>query len=212
MHGKMLGLEPEIEAEYQRVLNNLDNAAPVGPHCLSIHEVLRAHFLIANHFYLEGKGLGGIGPRDMGLLQSAVHRQTVSFGGASKWVDRFDVCATLLFGLIKNHPFHDANKRTAFLGALFQLRRFGRCPSVNEREFENFTVEVAENGLARYARYKELVKNGDADPEVKLISHYLRKHTRQIDTQHYAVTYRELQTILNGYGFALANPRGNHID
>jgi death-on-curing family protein len=209
----MLNLEPEVESEYQRVLMGMhDPSAHVVPHALSVREVLRAHFLIVNHFYLEGEGLGGIGPKDLGLLHSAVNRQYVSFGNKSKWTDGFDICATLFYGLIKNHAFHDANKRTAFLSALFQLQKFGWCPSINEKEFEDFTVEVANNALGKYARYKDLKKSGDLDSEVKFISWYLKKNTRRIDKNNYTITYRELQVILNAHGFNLANPNGNYID
>lgn len=175
-------------------------------------DVLRAHFLIANHFYLEGEGLGGIGPKSIPLLLSAVDRQFVGYGGTPKWTDRFDICATLFFGLIKNHAFHDANKRTAFLSVLFLLYRFGWCPSVPETEFEDFTVEISDNLLSKYARYKDLVKNGDPDPEVRFISWYLRRNTRQVDKSQYSVTFRELKVILNRYGFDLRHPSGNHIN
>jgi death-on-curing protein len=209
----MLGLEPAIEAEYQRFQGLLGpEDSRLDRDCLTAAEVLRAHFLIANHFYLEGNGLGGIGLRDNGLLHSAIGRQQVSYDGKVKWTNPFDICATLFFGLIKNHAFIDANKRTAFLSALFQLRRIGRCPSVAASEFENLTVDVADDALHKYARYSDLVARGDPDPEVKYISFYLRKNTREIDKKEYAVTYRELQSILHRYGFSLENPHGTHID
>jgi prophage maintenance system killer protein len=209
----MIDLEPEIRAEYERVISLLkDDNEIIFPGHLSTADIIRAHFLIANHFYLVGEGLGGIGPREVNLLKSAIGRQGVSFDGRLKWTDRFDICATLFFGLIKNHAFHDANKRTAFLSALYFLHQHGWCPSVPEKEFENLTVEIADNLLGRYARYAKMLKDGEADPEVKFISWYLPNHTRRIDKQYYAVTYRELQTILHRYGFGLSNPRGNHID
>ncbi len=209
----LLGLEPEIEAEYRRITAGIDALdRRLTPDCVTTEEVLRAHFLIANHFYLEGQGLGGIGPRDIRLLQSAIHRQAVAFGGSKKWDDRFDLCATLLFGLVKNHPFYDGNKRTAFLTALYHLHRFGRCPSVSEDEFENLTVDIADNALGKFKRYQELVKSRVPDPEVRFISRFLRKNTRIIDKNHYTVTYRELEPILKRYGFSLSNPHGNHID
>lgn len=209
----MLGLEPEIEAEYQRILKTFENQdESLGEFSLSISDVLKAHFLIANHFYLEGEGLGGIGPREVGLLSSAISRQWVSIGVRAKWIDRFDVCATLLFGLIKNHPFHDANKRTAFLSVLYQLYRSGWCPAAGEKEFEDLTVEIANNDLGKYSRYKELVKSVDPDPEVKYISYFLRKNTRQVDKVNYAITFRELKAILHRYGYELENPNKNHID
>jgi hypothetical protein len=88
-----------------------------GALTLGMHDVLKAHFLIADFFFAEGEGIGGVGPRDLDLLHSALYRQHVTLGGTAKWDTKFDVCATLLYGLIKDHPFHDANKRTAFLSA-----------------------------------------------------------------------------------------------
>lgn len=209
----MLALEPEIEAEYNRVLRRLpDDGESSGILALGVRDVLRAHFLIANHFYLEERGLGGIGPRDTDLLYSAVHRQHVAFGKIAKWTDKFDVCATLFYGLIKNHPFYDANKRTAFLSVLYQMYRMGWCPSVPEKQFEDFTVEIADDKLRRYARYKEMVAAGDPDAAVHFISYYLRKNTRKIDKNVHSITYRELQAILNKYNFFLLNPQGNYIN
>jgi hypothetical protein len=116
----MLSLEPEIDAEFNRIVAQLpETTEGEGLYALGVVDVLRAHFLVANHFYLEGHGLGGIGPRDIDLLYSAVNRQYVAFDGHVKWKDQFEICATLFYGLIKNHPFYDANKRTAFLSALY---------------------------------------------------------------------------------------------
>lgn len=207
-------LEPEILAEYKRFAAQLDHEQDLYGYGsgLSVRDVLRAHFLIANHFYLEGHGLGGIGPRSLDLLRSAVSRQFVSLGGTPKWSDRFDICATLFYGLIKNHPFHDANKRTAFLSILFFLMRTGWCPSIPEKEFENFTVEIADNQLGKYARLQRMEKDEEGDPEVRFISWYLRRNTRKIDRRDYVVTYRELQAILKRFNFVLSDPRHNHID
>lgn len=209
----MIVFEPEVLAEYTRILAQLDDHQDgSGYPGLSVLDVMRAHFLIANHFYLEGHGLGGIGPKDLNMLRSAVSRQWVSFDQKTKWENRFDICATLFFGLIKNHPFHDANKRTAFLSVLFLLHNYGWCPSISEKEFEDFTVEIADDQLGKYARYQKLKAKKESDPEVKFISWYLRSHTRKIDRDYYAITYRELQTILNRFGYGLSAPYHNHID
>ena len=48
---------------------------------IGILDVLRAHFLIADYFYSEGRGMGGLGPRDPNLLHSAVYRQFAGFAG-----------------------------------------------------------------------------------------------------------------------------------
>lgn len=207
-----MDLEPKIKEEYERQ-SSLLGAEDAGTGTdLSSADILRAHFLIANQFYLEGEGLGGLGPKSVDLLQSATFRQFVQYQGLRKWRTPYERCATLFFGLVKNHPFHDANKRTAFLSALLHLQRNGLCPSVPEQRFEDFTVEVADDQLGKYARYKEYLGDGLGDPEVRYIARFLRDSTRQIDKTHYRVTYRELQTILGRFGYTLDNPNNNHID
>lgn len=202
-----------VEAEYQRVLATLNASDdPELDGCLTIRDVLRAHFLIADFFYSEGAGMGGIGPRDMTLLHSAVYRQHVGYGGTRKWDDKFDIGATLLFGLVKDHPFHDANKRTAMLTALYHLSQCKRTPTVTHQEFEDFIVDIAEDRLSQFARYQELVARGDGDPEVRMIAYYLRTKTRVLDTRQYTITFWDLKRILNRFNFDLQNPRHNNID
>ncbi|MDC1142180.1 hypothetical protein OAU50_03745 [Planctomycetota bacterium] len=48
-------------------------------------EVLDAHFAIAEYFSETGEGMGGIGPREKGLLDSALAQQHAGFGGDSFW-------------------------------------------------------------------------------------------------------------------------------
>jgi death on curing protein len=56
---------------------------------------------------------GGSGVRDAGLLQSALARpqQLLVYGGAE--VDLAALAAAYAFGIARNHPFVDGNKRTA---------------------------------------------------------------------------------------------------
>lgn len=61
--------------------------------------------------HLEEHG-GAVGIRDRGLLESALFRpqNLVSYGNP----DMAALAAAYGFGLAKNHPFMDGNKRTAF--------------------------------------------------------------------------------------------------
>lgn len=56
---------------------------------------------------------GGSGVRDHGLLESALARpqQLYSYGGEQ--IDVIALAAPYAFGLSRNHPFIDGNKRTA---------------------------------------------------------------------------------------------------
>jgi len=208
----LLELEPQVKSEYDRFLSDCEPISRLPRPCLSVDDVLRAHFLIANHFYLLGEGIGGIGPKSIPLLESAVYRQAISLGGILKWERLFDVTATLFYGIIKDHAFHDANKRTAFLTALHQLYENDFCPTVHEKVFEDFTVDVAEDKLSKYARYKDLKSKKDPDPEVRFISKWLQDNTRRVDNKKRSITFRELEVILKRYGYFLENPDNNHIE
>lgn len=178
---------------------------------LTILDVLKAHFLIAEYFMLEGNGLGGLGPKNFDLLHSALYRQHVSYGGKRKYSDKFDIAATILYGLVMNHPFHDGNKRTAFLSILFYMQKLSYAPNVSHKEFEDFLVEIADHEIKKKSRYKEFEKVYD-DPEIKYISWFLRKNTRNIDKKQYVITYNQLARILKNHGFDIKHPSGNYID
>ena len=203
---------PDVDKEYRRFIHEIGDE---DPYCnrisIGIHDVLRAHFLIVDFFLEDGEGIGGIGPRSVDLLHSALGRQYTGFGGIQKWTDKYELCATLLYGLIKNHPFYDANKRTAFLSTLYMLHKNGRCPTVSKKQFEDFTVDLAEDRFAAKKRFRGFQKKGD-DPEIRYVAHFLRKNTRDIDKRNYFITYRELKTILNNFDYDLTNPNGNYID
>lgn len=201
-----------IRAEHQRWLNIVGVDDPyVGQTTIGIREVLLAHFLLTEFFAKIGEGLGGIGPRDISLLHSALNRQFVQFAGTPKWRDRIDVCATLMFGLIKNHPFHDANKRTAFLTSILHLQKIGRTPTLSQEAFEDFTVAIADNSLSAYTR-EDQANLPKSDKEVAIISHFLRRNTREIDLKNRNITYKRLDSLLKKRGLRLEAPRGNRIN
>jgi death-on-curing family protein len=200
-----------VQSEYERVIGTISEDPFASQYTLGLHDVLRAHFLIADFFITEQRELGGVGPKDIKLLESALYRPWTEFGGVAKWSDPFEKVATTLFGLIKDHPFHDANKRTALLATLYLLTKHGRMPQCSKDDFENLTVEIADMEIVKRARYRQLSEN-DEDPEIKFIAHWLRRNTREIDDREYAITYRELRRILQRYGFVLENPNNNGID
>jgi death on curing protein len=78
----------------------------------------------------EFGGLGGI--RDAGLLDSALARpqQLLAYGQPSV----FDLAAAYAFGLVRNHPFLDGNKRIAFAASVLFLELNGRCFAASEAE------------------------------------------------------------------------------
>lgn len=209
----MIKLEDSVMSEYERWRKIIGPEDPyVSSKTIGIHDALRAHFLLIDFFLAEGRGIGGVGPRDINLLHSALSRQTVGFGSQDKWDSKYEIAGTLLYGLIMDHPFHDANKRTAILCTLHLLEKVGRYPTITEYKLEKFTVEVAEHAIKNRKRYKALKKKGEHDVEVKFIAKYLKQNTRNIDKKEHTITYRELKTILNKYNYNLESPKGNYID
>jgi len=179
-------MREDIQSEFRRWLGKLGEDKFSSQHTLGHTDVLHAHFIIVDFFLAEGRDLGGIGPRDTALLESALARQFDPVNGAGP-IDFANMAATLLFGLVNNHPFHDANKRTALLCCLFLLQRFGYYPTITDRELEDFTVEVAEKKFRTRRRYKSLAKKSHQNPDVEYIRHYLKKHqkNRQAEISSY---------------------------
>lgn len=66
-------------------------------------------------------GLAGV--RDEGLLDSALGKPRNLFAYAKPSL--FDLAASYAFGLVKNHPFIDGNKRTGFIVAVTFLELNG---------------------------------------------------------------------------------------
>lgn len=78
---------------------------------LTKEEVITAH-----HFMMKRMNdADQAGVKDHGLLESAVHRPQQSVFGEDAYPSIFDKAAALLESLVKNHCFHNGNKRTAYL-------------------------------------------------------------------------------------------------
>jgi death-on-curing protein len=214
MHKFIDTLNPELAYLYSSACaasTEFHNQYQAGD--LSIFEVLRAHFCLVDHFEREGdgEGIGGAGVKDQGMLISALSRQYVGLGATLKWGTVHEKAATLMFGLVKNHSFYDANKRTAYLSTVHYLNSNGYMIEATEKELEDLTVWVANNELNRFSRFKDLQKKG-SDPEVRFLAYFLRRKTRKVDRTQYHVTYRELEKLLKKYDVWLESPSNNSID
>ncbi|MCF6311388.1 MAG: type II toxin-antitoxin system death-on-curing family toxin [Verrucomicrobiales bacterium] len=101
----------------------------------------------------EFGGLGGI--RDEGLLESAMARplQLHSFRDP----DLFELAAAYAYGLVRNYPFLDGNKRTGFTAAVLFLElngcRFGA--SEIEATVKTLALAACDMSEAEYAKWLE---------------------------------------------------------
>lgn len=101
----------------------------------------------------EHGGLPGL--KDENALEAAIARpmNKAAYGTP----DVYELAAAYLFGIARNHPFSDGNKRTAFLAAYTFLRLHGRQLVATDAEVIAFVLEVAagnidEDGIARFLR------------------------------------------------------------
>lgn len=199
----------KFEKDFQEIQTYLDvsEGAIVTP-----LDVLRAHYIVVDFCLSEnmGGGVGGVGPKDFSLLSSAVNRQVVEYNGKRKWKNDFEKISTLVFGIVKNHPFHDANKRTALLILVYSLYKISKFLICDKNQVEDIIVYMAGNSMHLIDGYEKFSKLEDS--EIIFFADYIRRNSRDIDKRKYDITYRELDRRLRGHGFSLENPEKNYID
>jgi death-on-curing protein len=97
--------------------------------------------------------------RDRGLLESALAKPQNEFLYRNV-EDVASLATTLLFGIARNHPFAQGNKRTGFLSAVDFLEINGYMIDVNDDEFllGRLIVEVIEQKLGE-ARFADILRS-----------------------------------------------------
>jgi len=96
---------------------------------------------------------GADGIRDLGLLESALGRLLNKFGYGE--TSLASLAAAYAFGIARNHPFVDGNKRTAFASIMVFLGLNGIDFDVPPEAataviFGMAAGEISEDGLARW--------------------------------------------------------------
>lgn len=109
------------------------------PKFLTVEQVQTLHRLQIDEFG------GSHGVRDEGLLLSALAQPESGFGEQYFHKDLYEMAAAYLFHLVKNHAFHDGNKRIAALTAAVFLQVNGLKVTANEDEFEKLVLDAAQS-------------------------------------------------------------------
>ncbi|PRX70289.1 death-on-curing protein [Nonomuraea fuscirosea] len=81
--------------------------------------------------------------RDLGLLDSAVHRPASSMFGQEAYPDLITKAAALLQSLAVNHPLIDGNKRLSWLVTDVFLRYNGVEPDTDDDSAYDLVIAVA---------------------------------------------------------------------
>jgi len=116
--------------------------------------VLREVVLILHEQSLAQFG-GSAGVRDEGLLDSALGKPQNLFAYGKPSL--FELAASYAFGLVKNHPFIDGNKRVGFVVAVLFLELNGYKFQATEVDAALRTMALAAGGL-KEAAYAEWLK------------------------------------------------------
>ncbi len=95
------------------------------------------------HERILQQSAGLVGLRDESLLESAVYRPQVTFGGQELYPDLYSKVAALGHSLIQNHPFADGNKRTGFQAMRLMLRLNGFDLQGTQKMKFQFVINVA---------------------------------------------------------------------
>ena len=99
--------------------------------------------ILALHTLLVEMTGGGVGVRDVGLLESAIGSVYQSFGGTELYPTAEEKGARLGFALISNHAFVDGNKRIGLLTMLTYLSLSGVDIRATDDELVDITLSVA---------------------------------------------------------------------
>ena len=97
---------------------------------------------------MEATG-GSPGLRDEGLLDSALNTPFQSFGDTCAYPSLQQKAARLCYGLVKNHPFVDGNKRIGAHVMLVFLAVNGMELHYTQQELVDIILQVA-SGESRY--------------------------------------------------------------
>ena len=109
----------------------------------------------------EHGGLPGL--RDEGLLSSALSRPENAYQYSNPKPDVAELAAAYGFGLSKNHPFNDANKRTALIAMRLFLKLNGYDLTASPED-----------------KYRMIIRVAASDISEDELAQWLRKHVEEI--------------------------------
>lgn len=109
---------------------------------ITVNQVMRMHEQL-----IDATG-GTQGVRDPGLLASAIAAPFQSFMGCEAHPSLLEKAAYLGYGIIKNHPYLDGNKRSGVHAMLVFLALNGAQLQYTQKELSDMVVQVASGAMA----------------------------------------------------------------
>jgi death-on-curing protein len=91
---------------------------------------------------------GTIGIRDTSLLESALNAPFQTFGDEELYPSIIEKASRLCYGLIKNHPFIDGNKRIGVYAMLVYLGLNNINLNFSDEEIINIALKTADSSYS----------------------------------------------------------------
>jgi death on curing protein len=107
---------------------------------------------------------GPIEVRDVGLLESAVHRPRASVLGQDAYPDLFTKAGALLHSLARNHSLVDGDKRLAWLATYGFLAKNGTLLDPDDDEAYELVIAVAPGAIDDVDRIAAALASFAANP------------------------------------------------
>ena len=101
---------------------------------------------------------GTIGIRDTSLLESALNAPFQTFGDEELYPSIIEKASRLCYGLIKNHPFIDGNKRIGVYAMLVFLELNNLNLNFSDEEIINIALKTADSTYS-YDNILGILKN-----------------------------------------------------
>jgi death on curing protein len=106
------------------------------------------HLTVEQALRIARAAVGGpIEVRDIGLLESAVHRPRTTLFGQDAYPELLQKAAALLHSLARNHPLVDGNKRLAWLATYVFFAKNGVVLDPDDDAAYDLVVSVAAGEL-----------------------------------------------------------------
>lgn len=168
---------------------------------MDISTVEEIHFFLVNYFGDSEDPISPPGIKSQSLLESACARPFSTAGGRDVFEDEFEKAAALFHAIISNHCFHNGNKRTALLSALYFLGDnniwMDRC---EDEEMFEFTRKTAAHEIC-----------DNREDEVKIVTEWLQRNSRRVVKGDRRLSFWDLKEILKRFGYELEGD-GNTLD
>ncbi len=175
-------------------------------HWLRQEDVIAIHEELARDSKEANDPISPAGVRDHHLLESACfHPQTASFDSL-KYPTVESAAAALLYALVKNHAFHNGNKRTALVSMLAFLDENGMYPQCSKDDLFEITLATAESKVAKDNPSR------NADREVHAIALWIGEKFRLRELGDRPLQWGKLKRILSGYRCRFDSLPGNRLN